>query len=204
MYVPKHFVVTDRAALLSFIRAHPFGILISAAGGKPCATHVPFVILEAARSVRLGLHVAKVNPHWKSLDGADVLAIFHGPHAFVSASWYADPQNSVPTWDYSAVHCAGRAVLADDDVTQSILEMMVREFEGAQRWSMGRADPGYVQRMKSGIVGIEIAVTSIEGSFKFSQNRSHEDRERVLRELDVSCPELARNMREYYDAPVKL
>jgi transcriptional regulator len=198
MYVPGHFALADRNALISFIEAHPFGILVSADGGKPVATHLPFVVLDAGEPLKLGLHVAKANPHWRFVHEAEVLAIFHGAHDFVSASWYAQPQESVPTWNYSAVHCSGSAALADAAGTDMILETMVRRFEGPGRWSMENADDEYIRRMKGGIVAIEITVASIEGKLKFSQNRSEEDRERVLEHLDRTAPALARDMRSYY------
>ncbi len=203
MYVPKHFAVTDPSALLAFIRSHPFGLLISVIDGKPLVTHVPFVILDTEK-VRLGLHVARANPHWTSLNGSQVLAVFAGAHGFVSASWYAPPSENVPTWNYSAVHCAGTATIASDLQTQRILETMVREFEGEDRWSITSANSEYVDQMKRGIVGIEISVTSIVGKFKYSQNRDETDLHSVLEHLDESAPELSRDMREFYDCPVNV
>jgi transcriptional regulator len=197
MYVPKAFVLNERNALISFIRAHPFGILVSARDGKPLATHVPFIVLDAGEPLTLGLHVAKANPHWKALDRVQVLAIFHGPHDFVSASWYADPERSVPTWNYSAVHCAGTARLANAAQTQRILETLVRTFEARDGWSMDEADCSYIEGMKRGIVAIDVAVNEIQGVLKYSQNRSNEDRERVLTRLDRRCPELAKEMRAH-------
>ncbi len=203
MYVPKHFAVTDQGALFAFIRRHPFGILVSVLDGKPLATHVPFVVLDEGK-MTLGLHVARANPHWQSLDGAQVLAIFHGAHGFVSASWYGKPKETVPTWNYSAVHCCGRVSIASGLRTRNILEATVREFEGPDRWSIANANHGYIDRMLRGIAGIELAVTSIEGAFKYSQNRDEEDLRRVLQHLDANAPDLSRDMREYYDCPVKV
>jgi len=194
MYVPKAFALTDAGALRSFIEAHPFGILVSARDGIPLGTHVPFVLLER-EPLTLGLHMAKANPHWEALQSVPVLAIFHGPHEFISASWYEDPRVSVPTWNYSAVHCAGIAGIADERETQRILEMMVDTFEGERGWSIEGADRDYVDRMKRGIVGIRVAVTSIQGVVKHSQNRSDEDRRRVAARLEQTCPEIAEEMR---------
>jgi transcriptional regulator len=113
MYVPREFAITGAPALAAFMRAHPFGVLLSAADGTPAATHLPLVVLRDGLDVVLGTHMARANPHWRELDGADVLAIFQGPHGYVSPRWYTDPQRSVPTWNYAAVHCRGRARLAD-------------------------------------------------------------------------------------------
>lgn len=196
VYTPRHFAVEDRKELLRFIAREPFGILVSAAEGKPRATHVPFVVLEEQTPV-LGAHVALANDHWKTLDGAEVLAIFHGAHGMVSASWYSDPQHSVPTWNYSAVHCTGRAKLVTEGRTREILEEMIRAFESG--WAIGEADPAYIERMQHGIVGIEIAVESMHGAYKYSQNRTPEDRERVIAALGDSA--IARDMRNITPAP---
>jgi transcriptional regulator len=194
MYTPKHFAVEDREELLRFIGREPFGILVSAVKGAPIATHLPFVVLDAEAFV-LAVHLARANEHWKDLDGAEVLAIFQGPHAMVSASWYADPQHSVPTWNYSAVHCIGRARVVSAERTRNILQLMVARFESG--WTIEDADSEYINRMERGIVGIEIAVTAVTGKYKYSQNRSAEDRERVISALGDTP--LAQAMREFAD-----
>lgn len=192
VYTPKHFAIEDRDELLAFVRREPFGVLVSAAEGRPRATHVPFVVLDAETPV-FGAHVARANDQWRCLDGAQVLAIFQGPHGMVSASWYTDPTHSVPTWNYAAVHCAGRARTTSAERTREILEAMVSAFE--RGWTIGDADPAYIERMERGIVGIEIEVTSMAGVYKYSQNRTAEDRERVIAELGDS--EIAREMRSF-------
>ena len=191
MYVPKQFAVSERAELVRFIKAHPFGVLVSVSDAMPIATHVPFVVLSEGEKIVLGLHVARANPHWQTLDGADVLAIFQGPHAFVSASWYEKPERSVPTWDYSAVHCRGRASLADPAATDRSLRALVADHETAGAWSLDVVEPDYFEAMKLGIVAVEVVVSSMKGAFKHSQNRSDIERERVAAELGATEPELA-------------
>ena len=157
-----------------------FGVLISGAVGSPVATHVPFAVLSHEEGrLTLGTHMARANPHSQTLDGARVLAIFQGPHAYVSPRWYADPAKSVPTWNYVAVHCSGIARRAAEDRTAAILEATVRRMEGERGWSIAQADPGYIESMKSAIAAFEIDVDTIEGARKLSQNRSEEDRARV-------------------------
>ena len=202
MYVPKHFAVEDRERILQFIRDEPFGVLVSSVDGKPFATHVPFVVLEAGPQLVLGSHIARANPQWKEIAGTDVLAIFQGAHAHISAAWYERPNETVPTWNYSAVHCSGRATLAEPEVTRAILEHLVSEHEGAAGWSMEDADPAYIERMQQAIVGIAIPVEQIDAQFKYSQNRTAKDRERVLQQLAGSprqaAQELAKDMAEFY------
>lgn len=187
MYVPKPFQVDDRAALLAFIEQYPFGTLVSSVQGRPWATHAPFLVSGDGNA--LALHVAKANPQWREIDGQDVLAIFQGPHAMISASWYEHPEREVPTWDYQAVHCRGRARLADDAQTLAILERLVERFEST--WRIAQAQE-YVDRLRAAIAGIEISIDEIAGAYKLSQNRSSEDARRVAEALDRSPREMDR------------
>lgn len=192
MYAPKPFAVEDRRELVAFIQREPFGILVSSVEGKPFATHAPFVVRDDGESLRLGLHIARANPHWRSVEGTQVLAIFNGPHAMISAGWYAQPQNNVPTWNYSAVHCIGQARIADAAATASILQRLVERFEPS--WRMEQADAQYIAGLQQAIVGIEIAVSSIEGTFKYGQNRTLDDRERVIDALSTSSRAMDRDV----------
>lgn len=192
MYVPKPFAVTDSRELIAFIEREPFGLLVSDVEGKPFATHLPFIVLEDGPTLTLGLHLAKPNPQWRSLDGQDVLAIFQGAHAFISAAWYPQPHLNVPTWNYGAVHCAGRASIADSDRTMRILERLVERFEPS--WRIEGADSAYIELLRGGITGVTIEVTSVEGAFKYLQNHSLEDRERVIEALDASSRPMDREV----------
>lgn len=183
MYVPKHFAIEDRNELVGFIRSEPFGILVSTDGAQPMASHLPFAVRDGDSLVLIA-HLARANRHWQSLEGARVLAIFQGPHAMISASWYARPAESVPTWNYGAVHVAGRARVVSPEGTHRILREMTDAFE--RGWNMEIPDAEYIARMERGIVGIEIEVDAIEGKLKYSQNRTREDRERVIDHLQKS------------------
>src|SRR5262249_51748683 len=110
LYVPSHFAEHNRDLLLGVVRAHPFGILTSIVDGSLMATHIPFVI----EGDKLHAHVARANPHWRAFDGkTEALAVFSGPHAYVSPTWYAK-RPAVPTWNYVAVHVSGKPTLIDD------------------------------------------------------------------------------------------
>lgn len=194
MYAPKPFAVADRRALVAFIEREPFGILVSGVDGKPFATHAPFMVWEDGEDLRLALHVAKANPHWRSIERQEVLAIFQGPHAMISAAWYEQPHDNVPTWDYAAVHCTGRARVADAAATARILHGLVERFEAS--WRMQQADAEYIARLQQAVVGIEIAVSSIEGAFKYSQNHTREDRRRVIDALSASSRAMDRAVAE--------
>jgi transcriptional regulator len=182
MHVPKHFSVDDRDSLDCVIRDNPFGLLVGAVGGAPFATHLPFLL----DGDRLLAHVARGNPHWNAIDGTtEMLAVFCGPHAYVSPRWYG-PGPAVPTWNYVAVHVYGAPrIIADTASVRALLDHLVGEYE-AGAWTLGGQEADYIDRMMRGIVAFEMPVARIEGKFKLSQNRPAEDRRRVAAELAES------------------
>ena len=189
MYIPTAFRADDRAALRDLIERHGFGTLVTVIDGAPFATHLPF-LLDRERGLLLG-HVARANPHWRALDGsAESLAIFQGPHGYVSPSWYASGP-AVPTWNYAAVHVYGAPrVLNDESRLLDLLARLVHQYEsGRQRpWAMD-LPADYQRKMLHGIVGFEMPIGRVEGKFKMSQNRPAEDRRGVIRELASGGPE---------------
>ena len=130
MYIPTAFAETDAKKLHDFIAANSFGLLISTHQGEPFATHLPFLLeRDAGPHGALAGHVARANPHWRDLDGQNVLAVFSGPHAYVSPSWY-ESDGVVPTWNYVAVHAYGVCRLVDDvDGLTRILKASVATYE---------------------------------------------------------------------------
>lgn len=204
MYVPAHFAAGNPDTIAAFIKENAFGILVSSVDGAPFATHVPFAIAATVPHLILRAHVARANPQWKTIESGPVMAIFSGAHAHVSAAWYEEPEKTVPTWDYAAVHCSGRARIVDAEQTREILAQLVREHEGPDGWAMESADSESLDGMQRAITGIEIAVTKIDAQFKYSQNRSDEDRRRVLERLESSssCMDrrLAAEMTRFYAA----
>ena len=193
MYVPKHFAGEDRAAMDAVIRDNPFGLLVGALDGSPYATHLPFLL----DGDRLLAHFARANPHWKSIDGkTEMLAVFSGPHAYVSPRWY-EAQQAVPTWNYAAVHVYGAPRVIDDPVAvRDLLDRLVGEYEG-DAWSLDGQEADFTDRMSRAIVAFEMPVDRIEGKFKLSQNRPAEDRKRVADALDAGAfADLARLMRD--------
>lgn len=180
MYVPKHFAATDEGLLWDLVAEHSFGTLLTVLAGEPFASHVPFLLDRDARL--LHCHVARANPQWQHLASSPrVLAVFEGPHGYVSPTWYAE-QGGVPTWNYAVVHAHGQAVCIDD------LQHKRRHVEElAAKHERGRANawiPNYDVRRLEGIVGIEIRVAKLEGKLKLSQNRSDADRAGVICALE--------------------
>jgi len=184
------------------MRANPFAILISFTDAGPFATHLPlFVRAEKGdEKVVLRGHVAKANPHWRYLEQQQCLTIFHGPHAFVSPSNYAT-RESVPTWNYGAVHLYGNAqVFSSREALQGMLHELIQTFDPAYASHWASLDEAYRERMLRQIVGFEIEVTKLEAKFKLNQNRTREDQENVIASLekadDTLVSGVARLMKE--------
>lgn len=194
MYVPKQFSIDDRETLGRVIRDNPFGLLAGQLDGAPFVTHLPFLL----DGERLLAHFARGNPHWKAIDGeTEMLAVFQGPHAYVSPRWY-EPGSAVPTWNYVAVHVHGAPRLIEEPAAvRAQMEALVHEYEGGA-WTMAGQDADFIKRMLRGIAAFEMPITRIEGKFKLSQNRSAEERRNVAREIaksdDGAAQALARLM----------
>ena len=185
-YVPRAFREEDLAAQHDLIEANSFGQLAQATReivSGPDAlgiSHLPFR-LDRARGVagHLRCHVAKANPIWRTIEQARVLAVFSGPHAYISPDWYASP-DMVPTWNYTAAYVHGRARLMED----SELDQLLRDLTDTEEaritdkapWSVDKVAPEVYASMRPTIVGIDIAITTIDGKSKMSQNRLAADR----------------------------
>lgn len=188
LYRPNLFRVDDREALCDFVERHAFGTLVTRAGDGFDVSHVPFLVERAVDGgLRLLTHMARANPQSGSMEGSDpVLAIFHGPHAYVSPSWYGH-HPAVPTWNYAVVHAHGRArALAEEELLDLLGRLSSKYEEGRPApWRMEALSQDFVAKMLSAIRGFAIEVERIEGKFKLSQNRPADDAERVVAALEA-------------------
>ena len=193
MYIPTSFAETDLVTLHDFIEQHSFGMLISQVEGVPFATHLPFLLdRNVGPHGSLLAHAARANPQWRHFAAQTVLAVFSGPHAYISPTWYED-ENLVPTWNYLAVHVYGEITIVEDESSlQELLHSLVEVYERAmpKPWSF---DPSatYVKQNLAEIVGFRIDITKIEGKFKLNQNHPVERRAKVVSALRVSGGENA-------------
>jgi transcriptional regulator len=185
MYIPTAFADLDLARLHDFIEQHSFGLLVTQVDGLPFATHLPFLLERTAgpNGTLVG-HVARANPQWHEAAGQTALAIFSGPHTYVSPTWYESEQ-VVPTWNYTAVHAYGRIdVIEDTSALLEIVQRSVRFYEQAmpRPWSF---DPSstFVERLLEQIVGFRMEIEKIEGKWKLNQNHPVERRKKVVRAL---------------------
>jgi len=187
LYVPPHFRVDNREQLLEFVERNAFGTLVSSGAGGLHVSHIPFVVeRDADGAIRLLGHVARANPHWQALEAADhVIAIFNGPHAYVSPTWYQQ-HPSVPTWNYAVVHAHGKARLHDEFELRDLVGRLAAIYEAGRPapWRIGDQPPDYIAKMLTAIVGFTLTVEKLEGKFKLSQNRPVEV-ERVIAALET-------------------
>jgi transcriptional regulator len=185
LYQPPHFRIGERAVALELMRRHPLATLIGGVhDGEPLVSHVPLVPRADGDTLELLGHVAKPNPQWKAWsDGDAVLAIFHGPDAYVSPFCY-EVEQAVPTWNYAVVHAAGRVTLThDSDGKERVLKALIDVHDVPYRKRWDELDPKWREKMKNGIVAFAIAVTRLDVKVKATQNRSAADRAGVLRAM---------------------
>lgn len=185
MYKPRHFREEDSARLDDLIARHSFGTLIVAtATGELDIAHVPVLFdRDVEGNARLRLHVAAANSIWRAaLAAGRATVVFTGPHGYVSANWYETPTEQVPTWNYAVVHAHGTPGVMDRNGLLQLLDDLVsaNEQSGPEAWSTSRLTTPLRDELLLQIVGVSIAVTSLEGKWKLSQNRAETDRLRVV------------------------
>jgi len=195
MLLPKTYRVEDSEEIANFVDRYSFATVVSGLQ----AAHVP-LLFDSVGQVLVG-HLTASNPVISEMKkSGQALAIFQGPHGYVSSSWYVD-KTIPPTWNFTAVHALGRAVILDsDDAKLAILQKTVAHYERMNQtsWSFSSEDPE-IRGMLPLITGFEIQVESLQCCYKLSQNRKAEDLEGALRGLelkgDEASMELARWMR---------
>lgn len=199
MYIPASFAVKDRQKLHDFIEQHSFATLVSHDGHEPFASHLPLLLDRATGTEgRLLGHMARANAQWRHAADQQVLAMFQGPHAYVSPTWY-EAANVVPTWNYVAVHVYGTLRLEHDkNGVREIVARTVNFYEANQSapWSIESQDPDFIDRLADSIVAFAIDIERTEGKSKLSQNHPPERREKVIRALSGSDDPQSREVAE--------
>lgn len=185
MYIADLYENTDPKDIGQFIAENSFAILVNHTEGKLWATHIPLELdtNEKGEQVLYG-HISKENPQWKGFaENDNVLAIFSGPHAYISSSWY-DFEN-VPTWNYSAVHIYGKVKIIEGEAVVAHLTKLVDKYEANSE------NPVSVEKFSNktmmqtrGIVTFEIAITNIQATRKLSQNRDAKNFRNIISELE--------------------
>ena len=186
MYNTSYFKTKNDAAVLLFMKAHPFITLCGVNElNEPVATHLPVLIEERDNKIILLAHAMKKQQHTLAFSQhAKVLAIFSGAHTYVSASWY-EKKNVASTWNYQAVHAKGIIRFMNDDELHNLLARLTDFFEGNPHSpaSVKNMSEEYVQQNMKAIIGFEIELTEIEHVFKLSQNRDQKTYENIIEHL---------------------
>ncbi len=183
MYIPHIYKNENIDEIEGFIQQNSFAILVNQTDGVPLASHIPLELEknDAGEDILVG-HLAKANPQWKSFNANNrVLAIFHGPHSYVSSSWYKEEE--VPTWNYIAVHIYGTIRIQEEKQLFTSLNKLVDKYEKDSE------DPVKIENLSKstmrqikGVVGFEITIEDIQAAYKLSQGRK-EDHPRIIEEL---------------------
>lgn len=185
MYIPELYKNENQEEIRQFIHENGFALLINQVNGKPWATHIPLVLEtnSQGKEILVG-HLSIENPQAKSLvNDAEFLAVFNGPHAYISSSWY-DHEN-VPTWNYIAVHVYGKIKVLDYNQTVLSLKKLVDKYEAKSENPIRVEDLSEkTMRQARGIIAFEMEITSIEAKKKLSQNRDAKNYENIISELE--------------------
>lgn len=204
MYIPAHFTETRPEELARIIREHSLGVLVTHDGEGLDANHLPFEFdPDAGTHGKLTAHVARANPVWqRCASGSPVMVVFRGAEGYVSPNWYPskhEAHRQVPTWNYEVVHAHGLLTVRDDErFVRGMVGRLTRRHEADEPrpWKMSDSTPEFIDSMLRNIVGIEIAVTSLVGKCKLSQNKEARDRLGAVEALEADGHiELAQSMR---------
>ncbi len=184
MYIPSPYKNKDQKEIKEFLRQNSFGILVNNTAGKPWATHTPLELdVDMDGNDVLVGHISKANPQWKYFrEDKEVLAIFNGPHSYISSSWYKEEE--VPTWNYIAVHVYGTIKILDEDaVLESLHKLVDKHEKGVDNpISIDDLSPETMKQI-NGIVGFQIHITELQATYKLSQTRM-EDHPQIIAELN--------------------
>jgi transcriptional regulator len=202
MYIPDHFEEQRLDVLHELIRLHPLATLVVAAQGELIVNHIPMLIQPHGQFGTLLGHVARANPVWERLDAASAVVVFQGPQSYISPSWYPSKHangKAVPTWNYVAVHAHGRPRAVQDRhwLLAQVSQMTAHhEAKQALPWKVSDAPPDFTERLLERIVGIEMPIQLLRGSWKLSQNRPLADRLGVAAGLESRADSQAHAMAE--------
>jgi transcriptional regulator len=192
MYVPKHFEITDVKVMHELIRDYPLATLVTTSANGLNANHIPMHLTDTPGHYgTLRGHVARANPLLEDIHGENQsLAIFHGPNAYITPSWYETKKEHgkvVPTWNYVVVHVYGILQVVDNPAwLRAQLETLTNHNEAqfSEPWAVADAPVEFTEKLFESIVGIEMKITKLLGKWKVSQNQPIQNRESVINGLN--------------------
>jgi len=184
MYIPDIFKNENQEEIKDFLQKNSFGILVNQTNGKLWATHIPLELdtNKNGKQVLYG-HISKENPQWESFaDNDKILAIFSGSHSYISSSWY--DHESVPTWNYIAVHIYGTIKIIEGEAVIESLKKLVDKYEQNSENPVRVEDLSKKTMMQTrGIIAFEIEIEEIQAKHKLSQNRDEKNYDNIITEL---------------------
>ncbi|MGG5180815.1 FMN-binding negative transcriptional regulator [Bacillus sp. MM09(2025)] len=186
MHVPSFFQVKDLEKIKSFIQSHSFATVVTTMNEKPIATHIPVSFHQVDDSYVISGHMAIGNPQCKMFEENEkMLVIFQGPHAYISSSWYE--KESVPTWNYQAVHVYGKAELFEKSELVKELTTMLETYERHREQPVlwHTLSDELLEKQMKGIVGFKIIIDEVQAAFKISQNRNERDYAHIIEKLEA-------------------
>ncbi len=186
MYTPLHFAEHDLAALDALIAQDAFVSLLHVRDGVAVASHLPVLYQRDGERVVLRGHWSRANPQWREVVDQQVLIIVHGPHAYVSPTWYSDSEQQVPTWNYAVAHLYGRIQISEDaadleDIVTTLADVYEHKHGSDWRFDLTTAE---TRRDLRGIVGFDFEAERIELKFKLNQNHPKANRDGVIDALE--------------------
>jgi transcriptional regulator len=183
MYIPKHFNIDEEEVIYDFIEKHGFATLFSQHQGEPYATHLPLMFNKSENA--LYGHFARENGQWKDIEKQQVLAVFQGPHCYISPTWY-ETTKAVPTWNYVSIHLYGKVEIVEDRkvIFDSLNDLVTKYETPDSTYNLNDIEPSFIAGMSKGIVAFRIKITKVEAKAKLSQNHSEERQKLIIKHLE--------------------
>jgi len=198
VYIPKLYREEDHERIVAFLKQNNFPALVTFDGDRPVATHLPVQVEDDDTSLTIYGHMARSNSQWKTIGEQEALLIFQGAHTYISPRWYNHV--NVPTWNYTIVHVYGRVRELQGDDLFLLLSRLVQQHEANTAYRLEGLPPDFVQKEMKGVYGFAVEVTRIDAGYKLSQNRSDEDHQNIIANLnrrdDDDSKAIAEAMRE--------
>jgi len=186
MYIPPFNSFTDRQDIVAFMQRYSFGTIVTDLNGVPEATHLPILVKEENDKLFLLSHFAKANPQSAQVFGKTSLVIFTEPHAYITPKLY-EKEESVPTWNYVAVHAYGKAIVIESEEQKAdLLQHTIEQYDASYLEQYQKLPADFKSKMMKGIVAFEIEVTDLQAKKKLSQNRSETEKENIINSLSKS------------------
>jgi transcriptional regulator len=184
MYKFSYFTETNEQKVIAFMKENAFAMLTGFGEDYPAVTQIPLEVEEKEGKLLLHGHIMRKTDHHKAFEkNNNVLAVFTGPHCYVSSSWYSNPQTA-STWNYMAVHAKGKIIFTDDEGTYEAIKAVTNKYEGTETaGAFNKMPTEYIMPMLKAIVGFTITVESFDNVFKLSQNKTPAEQLNIIAEL---------------------